>query len=206
MNDDLTDIVFVFDMSGSMLKVREEALLGVNHFISEQAALSGEARLTLLLFNDKLKYVHRRAAMLPLAAQDYLPAGYTALYHAVGTAIEDHGEFLAWEPEARRPGRVILAVMTDGLENHSGRMVEPGEEPWGFHRLREVIERQQNEYNWSIIWIASEPATVDLAGDLGVRPETIFKYDSDKEGTTTAAFNLTREVTAIRNNGRVQVD
>ena len=53
MKSDLTEIAFVLDRSGSMEPMTEAAISGFNSFLHDQQEAEGEARLTLMLFDDQ---------------------------------------------------------------------------------------------------------------------------------------------------------
>lgn len=52
MNPLLTEIVFILDRSGSMQAIVEPALSGFNRLLHEQRQVPGQARFTLVLFDD----------------------------------------------------------------------------------------------------------------------------------------------------------
>jgi hypothetical protein len=53
MNQNLTEIVFVLDRSGSMANLVDDTIGGFNSFVNQQKKETGEARLTTILFDDK---------------------------------------------------------------------------------------------------------------------------------------------------------
>jgi hypothetical protein len=55
----------------------------------------------------------------PLDSHSYVPRGTTAFLDAIGRTINTIGERLDKTPESDRPGKVIVAILTDGLENAS---------------------------------------------------------------------------------------
>ena len=57
--------------------------------------------------------------MPALDPRTYVPRGTTALLDASGRTINTIGERLDKMPEAERPGKVIVSILTDGLENAS---------------------------------------------------------------------------------------
>lgn len=82
MNPSLTEIAFVLDRSGSMSSVAESQVSGVNEFLRDQQAASGEASFTSALFVDEyLLAAHARPAgsVHPLseigAAEDQIERG-----------------------------------------------------------------------------------------------------------------------------------
>ncbi len=53
MNKNLTEIAFILDRSGSMASVTEAAITGFNEFLRDQQKAEGQARLTLVLFDNE---------------------------------------------------------------------------------------------------------------------------------------------------------
>jgi hypothetical protein len=64
MNDRLTEIAFVLDRSGSMAAMVEPATAGFNSFLRDQQHAPGDARLSLVLFDDVIELA---CASLPAA-------------------------------------------------------------------------------------------------------------------------------------------
>ena len=53
MNQNLTEMIFILDRSGSMKSLTEETIGGFNSLIEKQKEEPGEARITTILFDDK---------------------------------------------------------------------------------------------------------------------------------------------------------
>jgi hypothetical protein len=114
--NDLT-ICFVLDKSGSMQSIADDAIGGFNAFRRAQAAERGRTALSLTLFDGT---VHAPHPPIPidevanLTASTYVPCGQTALYDAVGAAIEA-------AQASQASGATLVAILTDGAENASRR-------------------------------------------------------------------------------------
>ena len=90
--------------------------------LESQQKLPGEARLTLVLFDHEYIVTYDGVPIKdvpPLDSHSYVPRGPTALLDAIGRTINTIGERLDKTPEPGRPGKVIVAILTDGLENAS---------------------------------------------------------------------------------------
>jgi hypothetical protein len=101
---------------------REAAIEDFNSFLFEQQQTGGLAKLTLLLFDDEYLVPMNGmpvAEILPLNSESYVTRGSTALPDAIGRTSDELGARLATLPEQDRPGRVIVAILTDGMENSS---------------------------------------------------------------------------------------
>jgi hypothetical protein len=122
VNENLTEIIFVLDKSGSMWEAKKDTIGGFNQYLEDQKKLPGEAIFTFITFDTKYNKAYEGAlleSVQPLNENTYAPAGGTALFDAVNTAISDtlkrHNEL----PDDKRPGKVFLVVLTDGEENSS---------------------------------------------------------------------------------------
>jgi len=115
MNNNLTEIVFILDRSGSMSGLENDTIGGFNGFVKNQAE-AGQTSLTTVLFDDRYEILHNgiTAGDVVLTGNEYYTRGSTALLDAVGKTINDVGRRLHNTPEALRPGKVIFVITTDG--------------------------------------------------------------------------------------------
>ena len=116
MNPNLTEIAYILDRSGSMQPLQEPAVAAFNDFIKSQLDVPGDARLTLIQFDDA--YEVPVASMMiqevpQLTAATYTPRGSTALFDAIGRTIKETDRRISALPDADKPGKVILAIFTD---------------------------------------------------------------------------------------------
>ncbi|MGH2542345.1 MAG: vWA domain-containing protein [Ardenticatenaceae bacterium] len=162
-NPNLTEISIVMDKSGSMEPRRQDAIRGFNSFIEEQRHLAGDARVTLTLFDTTYRtlYAGKRVSKVPsLDTTTYQPGGMTALLDAVGRTIDQVGERLARMPERERPGKVIVAILTDGLENSS--------QEYSYDQVAARIRHQTDIYDWDFIFLGAGPQAWDQGAQLNI--------------------------------------
>ena len=172
MRSDLTDITLVVDRSGSMEQVREDAEGGVNSFIAQQAKEPGQALLTLVQFDTEYEFLHKGVPISQVPKYELVPRGMTALLDAVGRAINETGERLAKMNEGDRPGLVVFVVMTDGLENSSKEFSKA--------TIKEMIERQQQQYNWHFTFLGANQDAFAEAGGMGIYAAGVANCAIDK--------------------------
>ena len=109
-----------------MAQIMEDTIAGFNEFLAEQRQIPKDVRFTLVQFDSEdpqeviCEAVPVREAV-GLDATTYIPRAQTPLLDALGMLIERTGERLSAIAEAERPGTVIFAILTDGLENASHR-------------------------------------------------------------------------------------
>lgn len=179
MRSDLTDITLVVDRSGSMGAVQTDAEGGVNSFIAEQAKEPGEALLTLLQFDTEYELVHSGVPISQVHAYELIPRGMTALLDAIGRAINETGERLSKMNEQDRPGLVVFVVMTDGQENSSKEFSKD--------RIREMIQHQQDQYNWHFTFLGANQDAFAEAGGLGIHAAGVADFAMNKMAAAYAA-------------------
>ncbi len=193
MNTNLTDITLVIDRSGSMEAIREDAEGGVNSFIAEQVNEPGEAVVTLLQFDTEYEFVHKGVPINKVRKYKLVPRGMTALLDAVGRAINETGERFAKMAEPDRPGLVIVVVVTDGQENSSQEFTKA--------QIKEMIERQQKDYNWHITFLGANQDAFEEAGGMGIKQDGVAnfamsKVDAAWHGTASKVKRMRAQVSA----------
>ena len=187
MNPNLTELVAILDRSGSMEAIRDDAIGGFNAFLAEQKALPGEARLTLVLFDDQYEVAvdHARLQSVePLTSRTFVPRGSTALLDAMGRTIDEVGQRLAKTPEAERPAKVIVVTITDGHENASTSYTQ--------RQVFDRVARQRDTYGWEFRFIGANQDAIATAAQLSIDAAHAIGFCADSAGTSTV-FGLISE-------------
>jgi hypothetical protein len=187
---DLTHITFVLDRSGSMDAVRDDAIGGFNAFVEQQRAAPGRATLTLVEFDHEYSTIYRAQAIADVPRLDrdhYIPRGETALYDAVGRGVAETAEHIAALPEADRPMRVVVAILTDGQENAS--------KEYSYERVRAVLAERSTAAGWHVLFLASDLAVAADAERLGTHSRV---FEPSRRGTRDAFREVSRIVTSVR--------
>jgi hypothetical protein len=186
MKTDSTYIAVVLDRSGSMSSVKQATIDGFNEFVNKQKQVPGECRLMLTQFDDVYEMVFNRpiAEVQPLDDQSYHPRGMTALHDAIGKTIHDVGKTLAAMPEADRPARVLVAIITDGGENSSKE----------FHQkqIADLVQQQQDQYSWIFVFIGANQDAVLTAKTFNIPATQALTYSGTgpaTSGTIGATFS-----------------
>ncbi len=189
MNKFLTDITLVVDRSGSMHSIQEDAQGGVNSFIQQQAdQQDGQANLTLYEFDNHYEKVIDNVPVQNVEPYCLAPRGSTALLDAVGQAIVETGQRLATMPEQDRPGLVVFVVLTDGHENASRE--------FSLQRVREMIEHQQDQYNWQFTFLGADASAFDEANQMGMKAGSAAQFSKRK--VSAAYFHTSNKVNRMR--------
>jgi hypothetical protein len=187
---DYTHISLVVDRSGSMDAIRGDAEGAINSFIDEQKQAPGRATFTLVEFDSVVETVHENVDIQTVGKYKLRPRDMTALFDAWGRTMTKTGEFLASLSEDERPGNVIFVVVTDGHENASREFTQP--------LVKEMTERQRNDYNWQVVFLAANMDAVKVGAQFGVAAGSSLTYGASSQGAQASYQALSNVVTAVR--------
>lgn len=199
MNQNLTEIVFILDASGSMAGLEADTMGGFNSMLERQKQEKGEAYISTVLFDNESRVLHDRlplSKVAPMTGRDYQVGGCTALLDAIGGAIHHIGNVHKYAREEDRPGRTLFVITTDGMENASRR--------YGARQIRDMIRRQQEKYGWEFLFLGANIDAVETAGRMGIRPERAVQYHCDSRGQEVNYQVLSETVAAFRCEGVIQ--
>lgn len=186
MNKNLTEIIFLLDRSGSMGGLENDTIGGFNAFIERQSQLAGETIVTAVLFDDYYEILWNGIAAqnARLTDKEYFVRGCTALLDAVGKSILDVGYRLSHTIEEKRPGKVIFVITTDGLENASREFT--------YKKVKELIQHQQEKYNWEFIFLGANMDAEQEADSLGIEMENVYSFEASSKGVEVM-YNMVSE-------------
>ena len=177
MKNNLTEIVFILDRSGSMGGLETDTIGGFNAMLERQKKAEGEALLSTLLFSNETEVLHDRADIRqvePLSLQDYRVGGSTALLDAIGGAIRHIGNLHREARPEERPAHTLFVITTDGQENASRR--------YGYAELKRLIERQKERYGWEFLFLGANMDAVVAASRFGIDADRAVRYHCDSAG------------------------
>lgn len=202
-----TDIICILDRSTS---IRTSGLIGktiegFNAFLADQKKESGNAKLTLCLFDGdptgsgaygsvpgkSYEIVHERLNLedVPdLNENTFVPRGMTAMYDAIGSTIDR--VYNGWKNDENRSEKVIFLIMTDGQENAS--------KEYNKSSVAKLIEQRKKEDNWVFLFIGANIDTMEVGGGLGVSRGNSLSYSNTDRGVTTAYANMSSSVKMFR--------
>lgn len=177
MNENLTELVFILDRSGSMCGMEEDTIGGFNSMLDKQKKEPGDALVTTVLFDNEYETMHDRAPLQcvrAMTANDYSARGSTALLDAVGRAISLIRIAQKHTPEAERPGKTVVVIITDGYENSSRE--------YSIEQVREMISKQTG-LGWEFLFLGANMDAVQAAGRMNIRADRAATYRPDGAGT-----------------------
>lgn len=189
----LTEIVFILDKSGSMVRMCKEPIDGYNNFIKEQSDPAlGEAKVTLVLFDSEVKTIYSRVNIKdvkPITSKEYEASGMTAINDAIGLTFKNIGKHIAAEPEEERPSKVVVFILTDGEENSSRQ--------FSAYMIKDIIEEQKTKYSWDITFIGTTREAISTASSYGIFG---IKVDNNSRGLTSGynySSNILRNMRSL---------
>lgn len=201
MNENLAHIIFILDRSGSMGGLESDTIGGFNSMIKNQKELEGEAYISTVLFDHKIKTLHDKVSIKDinnLTSKDYQVRGTTALLDALGKTIRkvklDYAETLKEE----RPSKVLFVITTDGMENASKEYTR--------RDIRKLVTDVQEKYQWEFIFMGANIDAFTEAEGLGIKRERAVKFVSDKEGTRRNYDSISTIMTSYRSHGVIEED
>ena len=195
MKNNITEIVFILDRSGSMSGFEADTIGGFNATIAKQKEQDGKVYVSTVLFNNYSKVVHDRVdigEIEPMTQKDYQVCGMTALLDAIGGAIHHIGNIHKYARAEDVPEHTIFIITTDGMENASHH--------YSGDRVKEMIKRQTEKYGWEFIFLAANIDAVETAENIGIRKERAANYRQTKEGVGRNYYAMSEAITSVRCN------
>ncbi len=201
MNKHLTEIAYVLDRSGSMETMQEAAVSAFNVFIKAQREVAGEARLTLVQFDDVYEVPIPACDIneVPqLTAATYVPRGSTALLDAIGKTVKDMDRHLKDIPDDAKPGKVVVAIFTDGLENASHE--------YTVKHINDLIRMYRDEKGWEFLFLAANQDAIATGGAMHIDAHLSGNVSFSAKGIDTSALAMSRKVRAMRMKSSEMMD
>ena len=200
MKNNITELVFILDRSGSMSGLESDTIGGFNSMIEKQKKQDGKCFVSTVLFDDVSEVLHDRVKLCDIPKMtdnDYTVRGCTALIDAIGGAIHHIGNIHKYARPEDVPEHTMFIITTDGQENASHKYT--GEQ------VKKMIERQKEKYGWEFLFIGANIDAVETAARYGIGADRAVNYNSDSKGTqlnyevmseTICTFRESRPITA----------
>ena len=203
MKENLTELVFILDRSGSMRGLEADTIGGFNSLIEKQKQEAGEAYVSCVLFDSEAQVIYDRVPLQniePMTDKQYYVRGSTALLDALGGAVHHIATVHRYAREEDRPAKTMFVVITDGMENASRH--------YSGEQVREMVKLEQEKYHWEFLFLGANIDAIAAAGRFGIRADRAVNYEHDGEGTRLNFESLHRAVSSYRasRNGQPAMD
>lgn len=193
--NNITELVFILDRSGSMGGLESDTIGGFNSMLEKQLKEEGEAYVTTVLFDHEIERLHDRMPICevkPMSREDYTVRGCTALLDAVGDTIHHIGHIHKYIRKEDVPAHTVFVITTDGMENASRR--------YSSQEIKKLIEKQKKRYGWEFLFIGANIDAVETARSYGISEDRAVNYNADSQGTQIVYEAVCNAVGNVRNN------
>lgn len=207
IKNNLTELVFILDRSGSMSGLEKDTIGGFNSMIEKQKKQEGECFVSTVLFDNVSEVIHDRirlADVPKMTDKEYNVRGCTALIDAIGGAIKHIGNIHKYARPEDVPENTMFIITTDGQENASRK--------YNSDEVKKMIERQKEEYGWEFLFIGANIDAVETAARYGIGADRAVNYNCDSVGTAlnfevmTEAIGCVRESKPLSANWKQKID
>ena len=201
MKNNMTELVFILDRSGSMSGFEADTIGGFNSTIEKQKAQDGKVYVSTVLFDNNSEVIHDRVDIhnvKPMTREDYQVGGCTALLDAIGGAIHHIGNVHKYARPEDVPEHTIFVITTDGMENASHR--------YSSAEIKRKIQRQTEKYGWEFIFLAANIDAVETAENIGIRRERAANYKQTPMGVERSYCAMSEAITSVRRGCADEMD
>lgn len=192
MKNNLTELVFILDRSGSMAGLEGDTIGGFNAMIAKQKKEDGKALVSTVLFDNFSEVLHDRIpleSVVPMANKDYTVRGCTALLDAIGGAIKHISNIHKYARPEDVPEHTVFVITTDGMENASRK--------FSADEVKKLIE-EKKELGWEFIFLAANIDAVSTASRFGISEDRALNYHADSAGTELVYETVCEAVSNLR--------
>lgn len=198
MDTNYAALALVVDRSGSMESIASDVRGSVKQFIGDQKKESGRASLTVAQFDDKYELVYDFKDIKEVDEEKfagaYSPRGSTALLDAIGRTTLAMQSRLDAMPEAERPKRVVMAVITDGYENASREFT--------IDKIKELI-KEKEALGWDFMFMGATLDTIDVAKSMGFAFGKTAVYGT--ENFSNCMSSISSQITKARLDEEIKI-
>ena len=192
MNEQLTELIFILDRSGSMAGLENDTIGGFNSLVKKQCELPGKTNVTAVLFDDEYEVLWEGmdAEKTVLTEKEYYVRGMTVLLDAVGKTILSVRGRLANTAADKLPRKVLFVITTDGYENASREFT--------YEKVKELIRFQQEKHQWEFLFIGANIDAAEEAGNLGVSEKDAIQFEASTVGVQKMYASVHEELAVRR--------
>ena len=192
MKNNITELVFILDRSGSMSGLEGDTIGGFNSLIAKQKQQDGLCYVSTVLFDNEAEVLHDRVKLLEIPSiteKDYTVRGCTALLDALGGAIRHIGNIHKYARPEDVPEHTMFIITTDGMENASRR--------YDSDQVKRMIEEKKAQ-GWEFLFLAANIDAVETAARVGISQDRAVNYHADSQGTGVVYETVAETVCQMR--------
>jgi len=196
MKNNITELIFVIDQSGSMSGLEDDTIGGFNSMLEKQRKEEGVCHISTVFFDNSSDVIHNRrniSTVEPLTRKDYTPGGSTALLDALGDAINHTAKVQKMLADDERAGNVVFVIITDGEENSSHR--------FSSRKIKQMISHEREKYGWEFIFLGANIDAIETADRYGIGRNRASNFACDSVGVGINFCCVSDAVSEIRAKG-----
>ncbi|MBR0207657.1 MAG: VWA domain-containing protein [Oscillospiraceae bacterium] len=201
MKNNISELVFILDRSGSMRGLEGDTIGGFNSLIEKQKKVEGRCYVTTVLFDNRSETIHDRVELgeiKPMTGDDYSVRGCTALLDALGGTIRHIAHIHKYARPEDVPEHTTFVIMTDGMENASRQ--------YDSETVKRMIEHEKEKYGWEFLFLAANIDAVETARHFGITEDRAVNYHADSLGTQVAYETVAEAVCMQRAGAPIAAD
>ena len=193
MKNNITELVFILDRSGSMHGLEADTIGGFNSMLAKQKEEAGIAYVSTVLFDGDTKVIHDRvdiSDVKPMTERDYTVGGCTALMDALGGAINHIEMIHKYIRPEDVPENTLFVIITDGMENASKK--------FSADEVKKAVTRKKEKNGWEFIFLGANIDAVETASRYGISADRAVDYNCDSKGTQVNFEAVSNAVSHMR--------
>jgi hypothetical protein len=175
----------VLDRSGSMYPVKDSTYASLMKFQADQLednVINHYSPLIIHTFSDNIKLEHQKKLKDNINF-NYTPSGSTALYDAIGEAVNHAQKYI--DTAIEKPQVINIIIMTDGHENSS--------KEYNSNTIKSLIKSHQDK-GWEFIFLGANLDSILTGGDMGLQKEQCLNFNQTPEGYMNAMRSVSQAV------------
>jgi hypothetical protein len=175
-----------------MESIREDMEGGIKTLLEEQGKEEGTGLVTLAQFDTEYELIAEGVPVAELEPYRLIPRGSTALLDAIGRTMGHVKGRLDGLDPANRPGNVLIAVITDGMENSSRE--------WSRMQVMDSVKARIAE-GWDFTFLGANQDAIEEGGRVGVDAHSSLTYAASPKGTSEAFSAMSNSMGKKRRGG-----
>ena len=199
--NNITEMVFILDRSGSMSGLESDTIGGFNSLIEKQKKTDGTCFVSTVLFSDKMQTVHDRVELKEIekmTEKDYTPMGCTALYDAIGNTVAHITNIHRYIRKEDVPANTVFVIITDGYENASREYTH--------EKVKALVESKKEKDGWEFMFIGANIDAAATAETIGIGRNMAANYRADERGTGVVFDAIAAPLMACRASQEIDAD
>ncbi len=184
VNDQLVEVIFLFDKSGSCYGTENEVINSFKGVIEHEKNKSRKDTISTILFDDSQRIIHNRLNIEYVKDFNYIAEGGTSLYDTLVGQLERIA--ISQKRDIIKPKDTVVFIMTDGDDTTSCRYLH--------YDAKRIIKERIND-GWKFILLGVNIDIEKEANRLGIPSSNATEYNPLKlENNFKAIKNVLEDV------------